>query len=227
MYVVVVGCGGIGARFAYSQVAAGHEVVMIDTDELRIEKVNASMGDIAMLGDATVADTLIDAGISRADAFVTTTGDDATNLAACQLAKFGFNVEKVISLVNESADAQLFTIGGVDTVLSRTDIILANLAGTLLDHPMAELMRINDRNEKLVTMKVPQNARSVGNQIRNLPLPYGVIIPLIISRVGTPFVPNEDTVIIGGEVIIASCPHESLDELSYTLTGQSFFIIAY
>lgn len=222
MYVMIVGAGALGTRSAYSQLHAGHEVLLIDTDEARIAKVQQSLGNVAMLGDATEDFTLSSAGINRCDAFLATTGDDAVNLASCQLAKFTFNVETVIAIVNDSTDTNLFLAAGVDNIVSRTDIILANLAGTLLDHPMVELMTLNDRNEKLVSMKIPNNARSVGNRFRDLALPYGIIISLIVSNVGSPFVPNEDTVILGGEEVIASCPVEALDELAYVLTGQRF-----
>lgn len=222
MYVMIVGAGALGTRSAYSQLHAGHEVLLLDIDETRIAKVQKSLGNVGMLGDATEEFTLSSAGINRCDAFLATTGDDAVNLASCQLAKFMFNVETVIAIVNDSTDTNLFLAAGVDNIVSRTDIILANLAGTLLDHPMVELMTLNDRNEKLVSMKIPRNARSVGNRFRDLALPYGIIISLIVSNVGSPFVPNEDTVILGGEEVIASCPVEALDELAYVLTGQRF-----
>ena len=222
MYVMIVGCGALGTRSAYSQLHAGHEVLLLDTDEARIAKVQKSLGNVAMLGDATEEFTLSSVGINRCDAFIATTGDDAVNLASCQLAKFTFDVETVIAIVNDSTDTNLFLAAGVDNIVSRTDIILANLAGTLLDHPMVELMTLNDRNEKLISMKVPRNARSVGNRFRDLALPYGTIICLIVSNVGSPFVPNEDTVILGGEEVIASCPVEALDELAYVMTGQRF-----
>lgn len=195
---------------------------MLDTDEARVDMVQKTLGNVAMLGDATEEFTLHSAGINRCDALIATTGDDAVNLAACQLAKFTFGVETVVSIVNDSADTNLFLTAGVDSIISRTDIILANLAGTLLDHPMVELMTLNDRNEKLVSMKIPRNARSVGNRFRDLALPYGIIIALIVSSVGSPFVPSEDTVILGGEEVIASCPVEALDELAYVLTDQRF-----
>lgn len=222
MYVMIVGCGALGTRSAYSQLHAGHEVLLLDTDESRVVMVQKALGNVAMLGDATEEFTLFNAGIDRCDAFIATTGDDAVNLATCQLAKFTFGVETVVSIVNDSTDTNLFLAAGIDKIVSRTDIILANLAGTLLDHPMVELMTLNDRNEKLVSMKIPSNARSVGNRFRDLALPYGIIIALIVSSVGSPFVPNEDTVILGGEEVIASCPVEALDELAYVLTGQRF-----
>lgn len=195
---------------------------MLDIDESRVSMIQKTLGNVAMLGDATEEFTLYNAGINRCDAFIATTGDDAVNLASSQLAKFTFEVGNVVSIVNDSTDSNLFLAAGVDSIVSRTDVILANLAGTLLDHPMAELMTLNERNEKLISMKIPPNARSVGNRFRDLALPYGIIIALIVSSVGSPFVPTEDTVILGGEEVIASCPAEALDELAYVLTGQRF-----
>ncbi len=222
MYVIIVGCGALGTRTAYSQIHAGHEVLMLDMDESRVASTRKALGNVVLLGDATEEFTLQNAGIDRCDAFIATTGDDAVNLASCQLAKFTFEVSNVVSIVNDSTDSNLFLAAGVDSIVSRTDVILANLAGTLLHHPMAELMTLNDRNEKLVSMKIPPTARSVGNRFRDLALPYGIIICLIVSNVGSPFVPSEDTVILGGEEVIASCPVEALDELAYVLTGQRF-----
>ena len=222
MYVIIVGCGALGTRTAYSQIHAGHEVLMLDIDESRVSMIQKTLGNVAMLGDATEEFTLYNAGINRCDAFIATTGDDAVNLASSQLAKFTFEVGNVVSIVNDSTDSNLFLTAGVDSIVSRTDIILANLAGTLLDHPMAELMTLNERSEKLISMKIPPNARSVGNRFRDLALPYGIIIALIVSSTGSPFVPTEDTVILGGEEVIASCPAEALDELAYVLTGQRF-----
>ena len=187
--------------------------------------VQKTLGNVALLGDATEEFTLQSAGINRCDALIATTGDDAVNLASCQLAKFTFGVETVVSIVNDSTDTNLFLAAGVDSIVSRTDVILANLAGTMLDHPMVELMTLNDRNEKLVSMKIPRNARSVGNRFRDLALPYGIIIALIVSSVGSPFVPNEDTVILGGEEVIASCPFEALDELAYVFDRTEVLII--
>ncbi len=222
MYVIIVGCGALGTRTAYSQIHAGHEVLMLDMDESRVALTRKALGNVVLLGDATEEFTLQNAGIDRCDAFIATTGDDAVNLASCQLAKFTFQVSNVVSIVNDSTDSNLFLAAGVNSIVSRTDVILANLAGTLLHHPMAELMTLNDRNEKLISMKIPPTAQSVGNRFRDLALPYGIIICLIVSNVGSPFVPNEDTVILGGEEVIASCPVEALDELAYVLTGQRF-----
>jgi cytochrome c oxidase subunit 1 len=81
MYVIIVGCGALGTRSAYSQLHAGHEVLLLDTDENRVDMVQKNLGNVALLGDATEEFTLHSAGINRCDALIATTGDDAVNPA--------------------------------------------------------------------------------------------------------------------------------------------------
>lgn len=226
MYVIITGAGAIGTRFASAQINAGNEVTIIDVSETRIQKAQAALGNITVVGDATRSETLINAGIARADAVIALTGDDGINLAVCQLAKQAFKVKTVAAIANYSHNADIFLRAGADEIVNRTDITLANLTGTLLQHPMAELMNINSRYDKLVTMRIPTDAPSVGKQIGELALPYGLIIAIVISENGEPSVPTEATVLIGGEEVISSCPQEALDELAYALTGKGWITVA-
>ena len=226
MYVLITGAGAIGTRFASAQINAGNEVTIIDVSETRIQKAQAALGNITVVGDATRSETLINAGIQRADAVIALTGDDGINLAVCQLAKQAFKVNTVAAIANYSHNADIFLRAGADEIVNRTDITLANLTGTLLQHPMAELMNINSRYDKLVTMRIPTDAPSVGKQIGDLALPYGLIIAIVISETGEPSVPTEATVLIGGEEVISSCPQEALDELAYALTGKGWITVS-
>lgn len=226
MYVIITGAGAIGTRFASAQINAGNEVAIIDVSETRIQNAQTNLGNITVVGDATRSETLVNAGIERADAVIALTGDDGINLAVCQLAKIAFKVPTVAAIANYSHNADIFLRAGADEIVNRTDITLANLTGTLLQHPMAELMNINNRYDKLVTMRIPTDAPSVGKQIGELALPYGLIIAIVISENGEPSVPTEATVLNGGEEVISSCPQEALDELAYALTGRGWITVA-
>ena len=226
MYVIVIGAGAIGTRFASAQINAGNEVVIVDSNEGNIHRATSTLGNVTVLGDATRSETLLNAGIERADAVIALTGDDGVNLAVCQLAKQAFEVNTVAAIVNYTHNAEIFLRAGADDIVNRTDITLANLTGTLLQHPMAELMNINSRNDKLVTMRIPADAPSVGREIGELALPYGLIIAIVVSDTGEPSVPTETTVLNGGEEVISSCPQESLDEFAYALTGRGWITVA-
>lgn len=226
-YIIIVGAGAIGTRFASAQISAGNEVTVIDISAIKVQKAQAALGSVLVLGDATRSETLVNAGIERADAVFAVSGDDATNLAVCQLASSSFKVRNVAAIANYGHNAVVFRKTGAD-IVNRTELSLANLTGTLLRYPMADHGTINDRNDKLVTMRIPRDAPSVGRRFGDLAqsLPYGLIIAVVVSPTGDPFVPSESTVLEGGEHVISTCPEDRLSEYAYALTGREWITIA-
>ena len=86
MYIVIVGAGNIGTPLIDIATRNGNEVVVIEDDRERAEDA-ASQFDCLVLNDnATVKDTLEDADTDRADAIISTTDEDATNIMVCLLA---------------------------------------------------------------------------------------------------------------------------------------------
>ncbi len=218
MYVLVMGAGTIGLPLITSLVSSGHEVLAIDPDRRSSDSVRDKLGNVVLQGDATSSRVLREAGAGRADIFIATTGDDADNLAASLLAKNLFNVERTISVVNLQENAELFEQAGIDVAVSTTDLVLANLSGALPAHPLLRLMPIRGRGLELIGIKVPEGAAAVGRPLRDLQVPYGVQMNLIISGAGRTEIPTDDTVIEAEDEVIAVSPVESTRSLWETLT---------
>ncbi|MBT5475645.1 MAG: TrkA family potassium uptake protein, partial [Chloroflexi bacterium] len=100
MYLVIVGGGKVGAPLASSLVNEGHEVFVLDNDPDVVASLKRELGMIATIGEATSPRALQDAGASRAGAIIATTGSDADNLAACQLARTNFDVARTIAIAH-------------------------------------------------------------------------------------------------------------------------------
>ena len=218
MYVLVMGAGTIGLPLISSLASSGHDVLAIEPDPKSSEELRNRLGSIVLEGNATSSRVLREAGASRADVFIATTGNDADNLAACLLAKNLFNVGRTVSLVNLQENAELFEQVGVNVAVSTTDLIVANLAGALPAHPLIRLMPIRGRGLELVGIKVPEGAAVVGRPLRELQVPYGVHMNLIISGAGRTEIPTDDTVIEAEDEVIAVSPVESTNSLWETLT---------
>ena len=137
-----MGAGTIGYPLVSSLVSGGHEVLAIDTDPERSVPIVRKLGGVFLEGDATVPRTLRRAGANRANIFIATTGKDEDNLAACLLAKNVFNTARTIAVANSPENAALFEMAGVDVTVSATDLVLANIAGSLPAHPLIRLMPI-------------------------------------------------------------------------------------
>ena len=86
MHVVIVGAGEVGTTIA-ENLAADHDVVVIDIDADRVDSLQYEIDVLTIAGDGTVLSTLEAANVAKADLFIASTDDDQTNLVACGTAK--------------------------------------------------------------------------------------------------------------------------------------------
>ena len=108
MYVVVVGGGNVGYYLTKELLAAGHEVVVIEEEAGRARQIADELGSIVVANDGCEGRYQAEAGMGRADVMAAVTGDDAVNLAACQIAKMRFNVPRSIARINDPKNEKLF-----------------------------------------------------------------------------------------------------------------------
>lgn len=84
--VVIVGAGEVGTSIA-ADLAANHDVVIVDIDEARVEDIRYDIDVLTLTGDGTSAEVLEEAGTQEADLVIASTDDDMTNLVTCGTAK--------------------------------------------------------------------------------------------------------------------------------------------
>lgn len=96
-YVLVAGCGRLGANIASVLSAQGKDVVVLDVANTAFRKLSPDYGGFSIEGDATDLAMLERAGIEKAGIVVAATNDDNTNVMIAQIASKIFAVPKVIS----------------------------------------------------------------------------------------------------------------------------------
>lgn len=123
MFVLIVGAGRVGSAIAKSLLASGHEVSVLDENQLSHEHLDAGQArsweesdGMFTLGTALETDALIQAGIERADVFIASTDGDNTNLIIAQIAQRRFGVEKVLVRVMDPARAAWYSEQGLHTI---------------------------------------------------------------------------------------------------------------
>lgn len=218
MYIVIAGGGRTGESIAAALISGGHEAFVVERDRARVDAIRSRLGSVAAVADVASLSCLIDAGISRASVVVAATDSDEDNLAFCQLARANFEVPKTIALAHLPENARLFEVCGIDLVVSSTDLIVSSVASSLPAHPLVDLMLIAERGLKIVAVTIPTGAAAAGKPLRDVPIPYGSNIVLIIGEAGPPETPTPDTVLAGETLAIALCPVEATNNLWETLT---------
>ncbi len=169
MYVVVIGVGRVGKDLIDILLDEGHDIVIIEADEKVSSKIAEQYDVLVIRGDATDLKTLGDANINDADAFVAVTGDDNTNLVACQLAKKLYNVKKTVARVNDPKNEEVFLKLGIDRVISTTRASAIYIKNEVSD--MATLLSLGDYSARLLELSVPDDSSAVGMKIMDLGLP--------------------------------------------------------
>ena len=84
--IIIVGCGKIGTSLIATLVAEGHDVVAIDNDPAVTENIGNIYDVISVCGNGADCETLSEAGVEKAELFVSVAGPDETNMLSCFLA---------------------------------------------------------------------------------------------------------------------------------------------
>jgi trk system potassium uptake protein TrkA len=219
MYIIIVGGGEIGYYLSRALLDEGHEVLVLEKSAERADFICNQLGSICVRGDGCEVTTLADAGTSRADMLIAVTGDDEDNLIACQVAKHKFNVSRTIARITNPENEVIFKKLGIDVTVSSTNVILEHIEEEVPTHPLTHLLTIRDKGLEIVEVKIPADSSTVSKQVKELSLPPGSTLSLLIREQERPRIPRADTVIQAGDRIIAVTPPESEEALRTALSG--------
>lgn len=202
MYIVIGGGGQVGYYLAKGLIEQGHEVLLLEKDSKRVERLSEELGPSIMRGDACEARTLDEVGAQRANLVIAVTGDDEDNLVICQVAKARFHVLTTIARVNNPRNEGLFRRLGIDVIISPTQSILHMIEAQLPHHTLVPLMTLTRAGLGLVELTVPPASPAAGKTVRSLTLPTSINLALIV-RGDANLTPTGDTVILPEDHIFA------------------------
>lgn len=116
MFILIMGCGRLGAELATMLEADGHEIAIMDVDKLAFDHLPPDFKGLKVLGDGTDQDTLRRAGAERADAFVAATRGDNRNALAAQVAQRVFQIRRVGSVIFDPIREEVYRGLGLRTI---------------------------------------------------------------------------------------------------------------
>jgi trk system potassium uptake protein TrkA len=204
MYIIVVGAGSIGTPLTEIATEGGNEVVVIERDEAKAEAAATEFDCLVLNDDATEKDTLRDAGADRADALISTTDQDATNVMVCLLSK-ELEIPTIVSVVHNPQHMNLYRQIGVNTMENPQRLIAEYLYRSVKRPSIVDYMRIGEEAE-VFEIRVDPAAPITGMSIREAAeaghLQSDMLV-VAIERDGTgdPITPRGNTVIEGGDLL--------------------------
>ncbi len=223
MRVIIIGAGKVGSFIAADLRAADHDVVVVEQNRDRVERLRVHP-DLAgvewVLADACEVSQLANAEPERADVFVAVTGDDEDNLVASLLAKQEFAVPRVLARVNHPSNEWLFTIDwGVDVAVSTPHLLSALVEEAVSVGSVVRLLDLAGK-ARLVEVTLRGDAPVVGREVAAIGFPRDSSVVAIL-RTGAVVVPRGDTMLLEGDEVLVLVTEDSEPAVRRLLVAQS------
>ncbi len=204
MFVLVIGGGKTGSHLASQLLDQDYQVKVIEDRPVVVERLQKELpAGTVFEGDGTSPFCLEQAGIRQVQVVAAVTGDDDENLVIATLARFEFNVPRVIARVNNPKNAWLFTREmGVDVALNQADLMAKLIAEEMSLGDMMTLLKLRRGDFSIVEEKAHPDSPAIGKQIHELDLPEQCVLTAILRR-GQLILPRGNTVIEAADEVIA------------------------
>ncbi len=207
-----MGCGRVGSTLARDFQELGHSVAVIDQDREAFRRLGADFNGLTVAGVGFDRDTLLEAGIERADAFAAVSNGDNSNILAARVARETFGVSSVVARIYDPARAEIYQrlgIPTVATVLWTTDQIMRRLL------PQGSRSEWQDASGKVKLVEVPLHRDWFG-QPAFLIEQHTEARVAFITRLGEGVIPTEHTVLQEGDVV-----HILIEDTKLAATEES------
>lgn len=183
----------MGYHLTKSLMAEEQEVLVIEKESLKVDRIVTELGGTAIQGDGAEVSTLELAGLERADVVAAVTGHDEDNLIIAQVAKRRFNVPRTVARVNNPRNEFIFTELGIDATVSATQVILSVIQQEIPEHPLVHLLTLQEGGVEILQLQLTDDSPATGKALGEINLPEDTAIPLLV-RHGKPVVVHADTV---------------------------------
>lgn len=164
MNVIIVGAGEIGIPLIRIATQQRNEVVVVEQNEKQANRAASEYDCLVIHDDATVKDTLLEAGAEDADALVSTTDQDATNIMVCLLGN-EIGIPNIVSVVRSPDHMNIFRQMGVHTIENPQNLIAEYLYRAVKRPAIIDFMRLGDEAE-VFEIAVAQDAPIAGKTLQ-------------------------------------------------------------
>lgn len=211
MRVIVVGGGQVGSYIAKLLLENKCEVRIIEENESAFEKLKKIFPhDILAFGSGSDPSVLEEAEIQKADAVAAVTGADETNLMAASIAKFEYNVPRVIGRVKNPKNEWLFTKKmGIDVSLNQADLLAHLVIEEMNFKNMMMLLRLNRGIYSIVQLQVDNGSKVDGAQVKSLVIPDEALLIATMENCQTKII-RGDTVLKAGDNVLVMADSEAI-----------------
>lgn len=219
MRILIIGGGEVGFHLAKIFSKENHEVVIIEQDKQRIEKLRETLDILAIEGSGSSVETLVKAGIEKARLLIAVSASDEVNIIASMLAD-KFNVEKKIARIRNqeytSPDAVLSPEQlGIDLIINPEFETAKEIVRLIRRSAATDVIEFANGAIQLVGVRLDSAAKIISKKLVEVSssIPNLTYRTVAIYRNGRTIIPTGEDYFLNGDQIFVVSKTESVPEL--------------
>ncbi len=209
MYIVIAGCGRLGAQLASIAAKDKHDVVIVSRTVDDFKRLTDNFNGITLEGIEFDIDTLKSAGIEQASAFAAVTSDDNTNIMAAQVARNVFKVPIVVARVFDPLKEKTFNALGIDSICPTTLGAASIYSKFVIKDKNSHFLFYNDKVELI---EVIFRNKKVLNKVKELEA-LGNFKIVTAEHDRETFIAKEDTILNEGDKLLIAVLIENFEDI--------------
>ena len=227
-HIIVCGSGGTAVYTSSELGAVQRPVVLICDDPAAAEHLRKELDDIPMIvGDPTLDETLIQAGVERAAGVAACTRSDKDNLIVTLTARQLNPDIRIVSRVSDVRGAEKVRNVGADSVVSPHHIGALRIASELIRPTVVDFLDLMLRDGtgglRVDEVTIPEDSPAAGTPVGSLDL--GSVSNALLVACRTPegdwlYNPPADLVVEGGTVLILLGTPDDMGAVADALEGE-------
>jgi trk system potassium uptake protein len=215
VHVVIMGCGRVGSALAKSLEALDHSVAVIDRDAGAFRRLSSSFAGSRVTGVGFDRDTLVEAGIERADAFAAVSSGDNSNIIAARVARETFGIDNVVARIYDARRAEVYQKLGIPTVATvrwTADQVIRRLL------PAGAATEWRDPSGAIVLAEIAFAPQWIGHRVTAAEAASGARVAML-TRLGDGLLPGPDTVLQEGDLLHAVMRTDDIDRVAAVMAA--------
>ena len=220
MKIIIAGAGEVGTHLAKMLSQEKQDIILMDPNEERLNFTNSSMEILPMVGNPTSIRDLEEAGIRKADLFVSVTPEETTNVAASILAsKLG--AHKTLARINNyeyllPKNKELFEKMGIDSMIY-PEMLAAKEIVTAVRRPWTrQYWELFGGALILIGVKVRDNSRLVNKHLSELLNEQKLYHIVAIKRQNETIIPRGTDRIESGDIVFFTTTKSHIEDIIMT-----------
>lgn len=217
MKIVIAGAGEVGCHLGKLLSREEQDITIVDADDEKLTQLDANYNLLTVSGSPISFAVLKQAGVGKCDIFIAVTPSETANLLACSIAK-SLGAKRTVARIDnyefmQGANTQFFTNQGINAIMYPEYLAAVEIKKALERNWVRFWFEIHGGELLVVGVKIRENARLTGMQLKELSMSEHFFHVSAIKRDKRTIIPRGDDYIYPNDILYFTTTKEHVDQL--------------